>query len=541
MLIEGNDKLTDEQRKQYRIDDTAKDIMAALDCGGLEDNHYHLTTISQVQVGKKSVRLIETSQKLSGQTEQIREEIAKVASGAGNSVPWFNALAPFDQKIIQESCWKIKNAQGGHFKVIPTQFMEKMAGLRNAYLEARYTQRGSESPHKTVQSFRSSTPSFHGKNEAAKVQVTLSNNQYLQTLDPEGMCLNILFTPTPIAPIEQEASILLNQLSKDKECTIAETPTNIMRTLQGARDLSGYEKILNNIVTRLIYINIPPYIKAYIVGRESNLEGIKSFIIGLKSMHPAVMEAIINLVECRTLINTPRWWAKDVHYHLAARMAAAVHDAKRGILSDYMHNDEVFVYLYPISEIDAFCKSGKDRTGIEERVLGDLAFLRDIRAEEGIDIGKLVCNRTVNAGHQQALNGRNGGTPLCYGVKGELAPSMPEHYKGRGFARSTADTNKFPCTEITDKSVESPPVSPKASKVDSPKTSKVDSPKTSYAAEVHKPVARFHFTSPVAPGTSHTDAVKHKVAFEEELRRTLKARGKDPSGKEGGDGKGVTR
>jgi hypothetical protein len=370
-----------------------KSIKKALDIASLGDEHYHCTTITPID--NKDNIAIQTDIKLDGLTEELKEQISNIASDKRKPLPaWFLNLESYDQFLAKQAAKQVVDSK--FTKVIPTQFLASklMPGLRNAYMEVCFAKEKDKEPIEILRSFRSGVPVIK---DQAKNDYTVD---ILESLGG-GFSLNPLITSNSYFPSEYSLFSSLKKGADNKKIEVNTTPVNLARAIQ-SRDLSNYQEIVDK------------------VGKA-----IKEYKGSLDK------KSIKNLEDCEKSLTTfsllaSKFLNDSDNYKISSKMAQLVHDLKRGALKDLKLGDE-------IPEILTFCKSGKDRTGIV-RFMGNKDAFNRYFDTETTDI-------IINSGHQQYLTGTNGGSAFCFGIKGEVNPSMPKAYRKKGLARDTAYGN----------------------------------------------------------------------------------------------------
>lgn len=138
------------------------------------------------------------------------------------------------------------------------------------------------------------------------------------------------------------------------------------------------------------------------------------------------IRVIEKIEECRNKVNSNTYSYSD-----------ALYKDMRTIVAEVTKEGGVLVDELKVPEIISFCKSGKDRTGIDFQISADMALSSYYKGKGNDDIREI----SINSGHQQFLAGVNGGTPLCYGIKGEGSPSMPKEYRKKQLSRETSKGN----------------------------------------------------------------------------------------------------
>jgi len=115
------------------IEDAPAKLNFAKEVANFKDTHRHIVTLTTAKDEKgNSYTVTEAEIMLNGLTEKQKEQytiIAKVPKGEKTGVKWFDEMPKYKQDLLRSSAGDIASGK----KVIPTQLLGDVVGVRNAY------------------------------------------------------------------------------------------------------------------------------------------------------------------------------------------------------------------------------------------------------------------------------------------------------------------------------------------------------------------------------------------------------------------------
>jgi hypothetical protein len=420
-----------------------KKLVFAKEVGNLKDEHCHIVTLTKAKDPQGKVHtVVEADIMLNGLTPEQRyqyETVRDSRKGARTKIAWFDALDDYKKDLVRDIIPEILAGK----KVMPTQFLKEMPGIKNAY-EKTTAIRGlddGEQLQVLTQSLHSGTPATRievGKKE--KEQIVQENIKQLQSFLPpdEKLNLNILYGRVVVpVPVINENDLYDQVHGVDFGNDVSVTASSINRTRHlagslsnsagGGRDIKTYEEVLRNIADGLT---------RPIEGKSATLtpEAANYFKTGSKADKKVMEEAIADIndpklstilktmVRCRELAdaNTIQAAGSDnINLEMTAKMDVIIGSAKieTGVLHGVLSEEAV----KGIPRSADFCKSGKDRTGYAETKISHEAVNAHLGIDKTTDVGKKLAKENllsqVAGNHTQEMAGVQAGSIGNHAIK----------------------------------------------------------------------------------------------------------------------------
>ncbi|MGC0371441.1 MAG: hypothetical protein DGJ47_000130 [Rickettsiaceae bacterium] len=440
---DANPKVTDAETKDFSKD-MLKRVKFASELSNFKDTHRHITTLTSVldDQGKKQVS-IKAEIMMNGLTEKQKNNYESIARGDVAAVPWFNELGESQQKMLQERSDGI--SKGKH--IIPTQLLGSVEGVRNAYMQVVAVKVDSQSIEILGENIHCGAPATKVKFAEKDQQTEMAKSaiEQLQEFEP-NITLNILNSKTPGNArgenfiFDQIESAQKELKEEQKSVGVAASPINRWRGLGGGRDTKAFEDVLNKIGQDVekhhIYINVknqgPTRLslkntsKLLQGGGSSFFDKAMEQIGGPETIetkakrevsripNPDVKNLLTNAIEARMDIDTPSILSpfRNVNLDVSSRMSQ-IDNAINNRSDSLKDNGMTLKEAKDTPKIVTFCKSGKDRTGLD-------IFAAAVKAVKD-KIGGRFAEKNQMAlaadGHTQIMAEVQGGSIGCGGVK----------------------------------------------------------------------------------------------------------------------------
>ena len=452
----------------------------AHEMANMQDEHHHVVTLTTAKDAQdRDHTIYEAEIILSGLTEKQQKEYNAVAlskDGQDTGVQWFDQMPKYKQNILRPLA---KDIAAGK-KVIPTQLVGEIPGVRNAYEKTTAISGPMQNGERKIlaQRLHCGTPASKmkirdakGKKDKDATQAVANENvEQLRSFMSKGARMNLhtlntgnLTLPKPANP-EGYIFQQMSKASKEKGVGFTSTPMNGMRKLPfvrrnnveytknlqligdalgrtpGAEKLSGFlQEKRPGLSTKILRA----------VGLLQDLEKeAKKELAKLKKTNPALAKDLAVALEAKATDNCFFEGRENLSARLSANMAVLENSVRssEGELKKLL-GERVAEYSQDVD----FCKSGKDRTGYVEANNTREVVSHALGVEANSPLEKANFAKQVAGNHTQQMAGMQGGTLGCHGVKEIYDPrykdlqEMLEH--------KTADYNKITSKMIRDKSV----------------------------------------------------------------------------------------
>ncbi len=402
-----------EECKKLGIEDSKDKIKLAKEFANLQDEHYHVATISKIGNGV----VVESEAMNLGLTEKQKamfkaiQECESTSDSTrlianGENLEWFNGQPRWKQDFIKASAEEILKEE----KVIPTQLRKELPLLRNSYTKSTYVDGSGKYEnlglvYQTTHSGTLTTKAKGDKKDLAQLSI-----DQLQLFSPNGkISLAIQTSPNNLSAEVDQADRKLILGSTEKGIFKSTTAFNFWRSIPGGRDLSGYKETIKSINSQL---------KDYGELSEEQKKAVASFKEAEK------------LVRSSSVFSFSVFDKNHKNSQINEHMGIATTKLK-----------EAFPKI-DIPNINISCASGKDRTQMV--IIG--ATARAIAEKLGMS-PKEVSEELAKSGNAQHLSGTNGGGSIgCFGQKPQTTKAGNKLIFSSSqnlFGQRTADMNKF--------------------------------------------------------------------------------------------------
>lgn len=419
------------------VRDAAVELNIAKEIVNFKDEHRHIVTLtsaSDPQGVKHTV--MEADIMLNGLTASQQKQYQRIAESTpperleGEEMSWYNTMSPHRQKMLQACALDIANGN----KVIPTQLLGSIVGLRNAYSKVTAVQSQAQDQAQIL------AQSMHCGAPATKIKVenqdgiVQENIKQLQSFVPPGsrVHLNNLTSET-VVNLRGE-NFIFDQLKKVANAVISfgASPMNKWRALGAGRDQKEFDKMLQNIGTDLQNVSNASLntnsIGDFLQNENSKKNALRE-IEQLKRTNPKLASILEVAISAKELINQSSFFARseNVNLEISAKMqlisnSLSLKDGElRQIASDRTKVEQPTI-------VD-FCKSGKDRTGLVETKNTQFAVAHHLGVDPNSELGRRNMFSQVAGGHTQEMAGVQGGTIGCHSIKTNPEFSLPDSDK----------------------------------------------------------------------------------------------------------------
>jgi hypothetical protein len=359
---------------------------------------------------------------------------------------WYNEMPKHRQDMLRDVARDIATGN----KVIPTQLLGSLIGIRNAYEKITAIQgQGEQNPEILSQSLHCGAPATKIKIPGDKAREEFQKNaivqeqvRQLQTFTPpdKKIHLNILTSKTP-GDIRGE-DFVNNQLEhvksreKGKEVTVGASPINKWQAFGGGRDQVEFDKTLQSLGAdwqrdQGKATSISDFLRNG--GNPKNaLKEIERFEADNPEKNAKLADILRVAVSTKDLLaqsaNTNK--SENPNLEITSKMMLIISSTmlKGGTLQHIASEDTKEHIAVNI----LFCKSGKDRTGYVELKVTLLAVAHRLGVDPDSDLGKKIQLTLAAGGHTQEMAGVQGGTIGCHSMK-----TNPEF----GFNKADKDIN----------------------------------------------------------------------------------------------------
>ena len=427
--------------EEAKIDEPAKALLFAKEFGNFDDEHKHIATLSSVSKDGTRHTVIEADIMLSGLTPEQKKQYQAIAALQdvnekavvdGKEVAWFNKLPEYKRKLIKDVSAEVAVGK----KVLPTQLLKDIAGLRNAYQKITAVKMGAETPRILSQTFHCGAPASGHEDGKAAQDIANENIRQLQSFMPDGEKINlhILNTKIPLASKNFGENVIFSQMKSAKETlgsniSFTAAPVNVLRFL-GALGGKSYKSFLSTIgnIAKCNDVKTQfPAVAAYLDNKKANAF-IEFFTGRNEKLKKAALEALGN-------DDSPL--SKDLRTAMEAKKLMEI--SSRGELRspnnigldvtqkmNTLENSIKFGGALGAAGVTCptrvdFCKSGKDRTGYVETRNTHEAICNFLGIDVASPEAKQFLKMQVASGHTQEMAGVQGGTLGCHGIKAVIA------------------------------------------------------------------------------------------------------------------------
>lgn len=438
------------------VKDPAKALTYASEMANMQDEHRHVVTLSEAKdKAGRSHTVYEAETMLCGLTDKQKAEYEKVSTskqGQPIGIEWFDKMPKHKQNILRPLADDISKGK----KVIPTQLVGEIPGIRNAY-EKTTAIKEPEGERKTLaQRMHCGTPATQMKN-VDQQEVANENVEQLRSFMPKGTKMNLhtLNTGNTVLPgklnPEQYIFKQMSEAAKKDGVSFTSTPMNGQRKMPGVRRQNAqYTKNLQLIgdaveskegtkdISKFLKEDTPTLFTKFKrkVGIEKDPEkAAREELKKLKETNSPLAKDLAVAIDAKAADNSFFEGKENLSARLSAHMTVLESSVKHGTLKEHM-GDRVNEFTQDVD----FCKSGKDRTGFVEANNTRELVSHALDVEPGSKLEKENFDRQVNGNHTQQMAGMQGGTLGCHGIKKIYDPKYKDLQQQ--LEHKTADHNK---------------------------------------------------------------------------------------------------
>jgi hypothetical protein len=417
-----------------------KDLTFAKEIVQLDMPCYHVSTISSAKnKDNKTVTVVESEVMFLGLTETQKGQFERIAEGNGAGIDWYDGLSKIKQELLKRYASTI--AEGNH--VIPTQLIDSVPLLRNAYTKITSVAEEGNSLKVLIEDNHSGAPTFHGKGD----RLQLSKETVEQAKSISGAKdLGLTSLNSSADFLERDAEIV--SISQE----IAKTMDGVNAIIAPINPRGGFsrdniDKECNEILGKVAN-----------VAQGLGLENTQKFLSGDKKYKKAALEELeksghdISLIadfktaiEAKDRVNKRSLgiWSlfgtgsENQILDIVSRISIISYSMNKGSLKESAEKANISV-----PERIVYCKSGKDRTGLVEIHTSHLAVSKYLGIDPESSIAKENLVSLVNAGHTQTIASVQGGSRGCFGVLTSSKRHIPNIYP-KSLMSVTANFNKL--------------------------------------------------------------------------------------------------
>jgi hypothetical protein len=427
--------------EQAGIEDVSKKLIFAKEVANFKDEHNHIVTLTTAKDSTGKLHTVtEAEIMLNGLTPAQKnqwEAIAKTSKDDPKTklsgMEWYNNMPPYKQDLLREVAADVATGN----KVIPTQLLSDVPGIKNAYQKVTAV-KGPEQTESTVisQTLHCGTPATKIKitDKTEKQGIVDEQVKQLQTFVPPGEAvnLNILTSKTPLNFRGED--FIQDQLTKTaknvENVKTSASPVNRWQVFGGGRDHSEFRDTLKDIGNDLAKNKDTQNVGKFLKNGSSILEnlGEKLSFGRYKSTETRAKEEIAKLdypqlgnvlkeaMNARNLVDSSTNFTRgNVNLKVGAAMNIVESAVKleTGPLHAILDKETTS----KVSNRVDFCKSGKDRTGYLQTKNTHEAVSNYLGVNPRSELGKKNMLSQVSAGHTQEMAGIQGGSVGCHSVK----------------------------------------------------------------------------------------------------------------------------
>lgn len=423
------------------IEDVQTKLIFAKEVANFKDEHKHIVSLTTAQdVNGKSHTVAEAEIMLNGLTEVQKNQwkaISKTTKDSPNTklpgMEWYNNMPPYKQDLLREVAAEIATGN----KVIPTQLLSDVPGIKNAYQKVTAI----KSPEQESSTIISQT--LHCGTPATKIKITSGIEKQgivdeqvkqLQTFVPPGesINLNILTSKTPFNARGEDfiQDQLTKTVKKQKSVSISASPINRWQILGAGRDHSKFKDTLKDIGDDLSKNKETENIGKFLKNGNSIFENLiekvtfgkykstqtkaKQEVAALE--YPQLGNVLKEAMNARNLVDSSTIFTKgNINLKIGAAMNIVENAVKleTGPLHAILDKETT----RNVSNRVDFCKSGKDRTGYLQTKNTHEAVSSYLGVDPRSELGQQNMMRQVAGGHTQEMAGVQGGSVGCHSVK----------------------------------------------------------------------------------------------------------------------------
>ena len=423
------------------IAEPEKKLKFASEIANFKDDHQHIVTLTTASDrNSKPHTVYEAEIMLNGLTDkQINQyqDIARSTPGKPCGVEWFDKMDKYKQDLLRPVALDISLGN----KVIPTQLLSDVVGVRNAYQKVTaISSATSPEPKVLSQTLHSGTPTTKVKTvgKEARQEITNENLKQLKSFLPpeERMNLNILTSKTPFNA--RGENFVSDQLKKGKKevegVSVSASPINRWRLIGGGgRDTKQFEQNLANVGKGLEkevgLKNVSKYlqkggsrfgnfVEAISFGAyETTQTKAQKELKVLNKLKPDLVLSLVVATSARSLVDSSTLMAnsENVNLELTAKMAIVKNSVKSPDGALHAVVGKKIAKEYP-NDVN-FCKSGKDRTGYAQANETREVVSAYLDVDPKSQLGKKNFLGQLAGGHTQEMAGVQGGTIGCNSIK----------------------------------------------------------------------------------------------------------------------------
>lgn len=459
-VLEFNTAIIDTLEKAG-IEDPNKKLNFAKEVSNFKDDHRHIVTLSTAtdNNGEKHT-VMEAEVMLNGLTEKqtkMYQAIANSERGAkikgDQDMAWYNDMPKYKREMLHDVSADIATGN----KVIPTQLLGDVVGVRNAYQKVTAIKEGDHAAI-LAENLHCGAPATKIKLKNSKLskkevkahkeQIVNDNIQQLQTFVEPGTKLNLnnLTSKTPVDT--RGEGFIHKQMGKSKSVNVAVTtsPINKWRKLAAGRNQKEFDNTLKNIGADLGgregFEDISKYLqegnstgnnflsKITFGAVKTNFDKAMASVEKLSKEDPKLASVLKEAVTVKKYLHEKTNMSKseNINLDISAKMNVVDNAIRQpsgplnAIASEKTKKDHAV-------RVD-FCKSGKDRTGLVEMENTHEAVSAHLGVDPSSELGKKNKISQVKGGHTQEMAGVQGGTVGCHSVKTNLEFGLNKSDKG---------------------------------------------------------------------------------------------------------------
>ena len=422
------------------IEDVPKKLIFAKEVANFKDEHNHIVTLTTAKDDDgRSHTVTEAEIMLNGLTPAQKnqwEEIAKTTKENPatklSGMEWYNNMPTYKQDLLREVAADVATGN----KVIPTQLLSDVPGIKNAYQKVTAVI-GPDQTESTVisQTLHCGTPATKIKitNKLEKQGIVDEQVKQLQTFVPPGEAvnLNILTSKTPFNARGED--FIQDQLTKTaktaKNVKTSASPINRWQVFGGGRDHSEFRNTLKDIGNDLAQKQDTQNVGKFLKNGSSILENFaEKLSFGrykstetrakeeIAAWEPRLGNVLKEAMNARNLVDSSTNFTRgNVNLKVGAAMnivesAVKLETGPLRVMLDSETTSKVS------NRVD-FCKSGKDRTGYLQTKNTHEAVSNYLGVDPRSELGQQNMLSQVSGGHTQEMAGIQGGSVGCHSVK----------------------------------------------------------------------------------------------------------------------------
>ncbi|MFK7973712.1 MAG: hypothetical protein AB8B66_02460 [Rickettsiaceae bacterium] len=422
------------------IEEVSEKLTFAKEMANFQDEHKHIVTLTTSQdLEGKNHTVAEAGIMLNGLTDVQKNQWEKIAKTTKAhpltrlpGMDWYNKMPAYKQDLLRLSAADIATGN----KIIPTQMLSELPGIKNAYQKITAIKGDDQSELSTISKvFHCGTPATKIKitDEVEKQDIVDEQVRQLRSfVQPDDtMNLHILNSKTPFNV--RNENFIPQQLNKSQKninnIKISASPINRWRILGGGKNHSEFKNTLKHIGEDLSRNQETKNIGTFLQKGSSIFQNMLEKLTGgrykstqtkaaieINKLSPEMRNDLAEAMRARKLLGSSLILSQG---NLNLKISASMHVVENAVKlpNRQLHQRLDESTRKKVSNRIDFCKSGKDRTGYLQTKNTHEAVSSYLGIRADSNLGQRNMLHQVAGGHTQEIAGVQGGSIGCHSVK----------------------------------------------------------------------------------------------------------------------------